>query len=226
MNTFQSIFNEAINSEKRIYTGEPLESGGTSIQGEAAPPIKTLAAKGAFSEGMKVLDYGAGKYGRNSEFLRKMGVEVYSYDPFNGTSGVDGWSGVTTDKPTNTDFDAVFTSYVLNVVPEHIEDGIIKDAASYADDQIHITRNMDVFDSIKKALIRKDRIVGDFFINEFATQEEKTQYDNGELPNETIMEFVEHGVQTSKGFQRIPTLEDKGFKPVRKTSGFKVYIND
>ena len=109
---------------KRKYTGEPLEAGGTSIAGNAAPPIRALFEAGHLSG--KVMDFGAGKYARNANYLREKGVKVYAYDPFNGDPNGDGWNTTTTKLPPAGKFDAVFTSYVLNVVPEHIEDQIIQ----------------------------------------------------------------------------------------------------
>jgi hypothetical protein len=58
-----------LESRGRFYAGKPLETGGTSIAGGAAPPIKFLFAKGYIKPGMKVLDFGAGKYARNADFL-------------------------------------------------------------------------------------------------------------------------------------------------------------
>lgn len=207
--------------ELRRYGGEPLESGGTSIKGSAAPAIRALAGKGAF-EGATVLDYGAGKYARNTNYLREMGLKVYAYDPFNGVSGADGWTETTTAPPTEK-FDVGFTSFVLNVVPEHIEKKIVQDVRKLCKNSYHITRNMDIFKMVKNALGRKDKTVTAFFLNSFADEEEKAAFQEGTLTDETIMEFCEHGVQTNKGFQRIPTLEDQGFRLTRKTEGFKVY---
>ena len=39
------------------------------------------------------MDFGAGKFGRNADFLRANGIKCYAYDPYNGTN-VDGWTGV------------------------------------------------------------------------------------------------------------------------------------
>lgn len=62
--------------EDKYYTGKPLESGGTSITGGAAPALKALVGK-VFKRGMKVLDYGAGKYARNADYLRGEGIDTY-----------------------------------------------------------------------------------------------------------------------------------------------------
>ena len=206
--------------EKRVYTGDPLETGGTSIQGLAAPAIQALTKAGKFQG--NVLDYGAGKYGRNAKFIREAGFKVWSYDPFNGKAGANGWTEVSKDLP-NIQFDVGFTSYVLNVVPEKIEDQIISDVSSKCKVAYHITRNMDIFDSVKKALLRGEPTVKNFFLKEFATPIEQEALENQQLADSTILEFCEFGVQTSRGFQRIPKLEEKGFSLLRKTSGFKVY---
>jgi len=208
--------------EAKVYKGDPLETGGTSIQGQAAPAVRALFKSGAIKPGMKVVDYGAGKYGRNANFLRENGVEVFGYDPYNGTDS-DGWSGVSKTPPTGQKFDLAMSVFVLNVVPEHTEDDIITKMRRLAPHQIHITRNLDVFESVKKALKRQDKTVGGFFLEEFADEEQKQRYEAGELTDQDIMEFVHHGAQTSRGFQRIPTLDQKGFRLLRKTSGFKVF---
>lgn len=206
----------------RVYVGDPLETGGTSIQGKEAPALRKLYETGTFPEGSTILDYGAGKFGRNANFLRDIGFEVYAYDPFNGTS-VDGYEGVSNKLPKGIKFDIAFTSFVFNVVPSHIEDQIIKDIKKFSKKQIHITRNMDIYETVKKALERKDPLVSNFFIEEFAKPDEVEMFEDGNLTKDIILEFCIHGVQTSQGFQRIPVLEDKGFKVIRKTSAFKVY---
>ena len=205
----------------RKYTGDPLEKGGTSIKGQgAAPVIKNLANKGIFADKI-ILDYGAGKYGRNAEAIRETGARVFAYDPFHGSGG-DGWSSVAASLP-NEKFDMAFTSYVLNVVPEKTEDQIIKEVESKSNKVFHITRNLDIFNSVKRALERKDRIVGEFFLKHFANEQEREAFEEGTLNDETILEFCKHGVQTSCGFQRIPELENKGYNLKQNTVGYKLY---
>jgi len=209
-------------AKRRVYTGKPLETGGTSIQGKAAPSLKLLFNKGVFKEGDTVLDYGAGKYGRNANFLREEGFKVYAYDPFNCTS-VDGWVGVSKKLPKGMKFDVAFTTFVLNVVPDKLENTIIREVKQHSKHQFHITRNMDIYDTIKKALERKDKIVSNFFLDEFANSQEEAAFNTDKITKEMMVKFCEFGVQTSKGFQRIPFLEDKGFKLVKKANGFKIY---
>lgn len=211
-----------LTEDDRKYTGDPLETGGTSIAGGVVAGVKLMLQNGTIKEGMKVLDYGAGKYGRNAEFLRQNGIECFAYDPFNGT-GKDGRNGVAAVLPKKK-FDVAFTSYVLNVVPEHIEDDILREVQSVSKTDFHITRNKDITASITKALNRKDPLVGKFFLENFANEEEAEMYENGTLTPEVIDNFVKHGVQTSRGFQRIPELEDKGYRLIKNTTGYKIYI--
>lgn len=208
--------------EKRRYGGEPLESGGTSISAGAAPAVKQLFQRGVF-DNADVLDYGAGKYARNANFLRENDIRVYAYDPYNGSSDGDGWVTTTTKKPV-AKFDVGFTSFVLNVVPENIEKSIIQDLRGLCKKSYHITRNKDIFVMVKNALMRGDPTVTNFFLNNFADEDEAALLKNGEeIPDQVVQEFCEHGVQTSRGFQRIPTLEDHGFQLIKNTSNFKVY---
>lgn len=196
------------------YTGKPLESGGTSIGLATAPGVRYLVDGGLIKKGQTICDYGAGKSGRNANFLRKLGFKVYAYDPFNG-QGVDGWEGVSNKKPTEK-FDVCFTSYVLNVVPEPIETQIIAKCKRLGKSVFHITRNMDIYDTIKKNLEQKNKVVTDFFVKEF-------EGDSKNYTNEDVLALCYFGVQTSKGFQRIPELEKKGFKLLVKTHGYKIY---
>jgi hypothetical protein len=204
---------------KGFYTGEPLETGGTSIQGDAAPALRLISSN--FKKGDKILDYGAGKYGRNSNYLRKERFKVYAYDPYNG-SDTNGWEYVSKKLPSER-FDVVFTCFVLNVVSDSIEDSILSSTKKLGKQEFHITRNQDIFDSVKKALLRKDKVVYNFFTKNFADKEDIEAFESGDLSDDVIMAFCTYGVQTSRGFQRIPFLEDKGYTLMKKTSGFKIY---
>ena len=211
------------------YVGEPLETGGTSIAGNAAPPVRELLKNGSIKTGMKVLDYGCGKFLRNASFLRENGVEVYAYDPFNQGSK-DGWEFGSNKLPRGVKFDVVFSAYVLNVVPQKIEQHIIHETQMLGKHVYHITRNMDIFDTTVKALNRMDKVVSGFFLNEYLPSLHVTERDrlrlaleDDTLTKEDIIKFCMFGVQTSRGFQRIPMLEEYGFRVARKTSGFKVY---
>jgi hypothetical protein len=216
---FEASIDPCTISPRGYYNGKPLEKGGTSIQGKAAPGVRWLFGKGYIKTTDKVLDYGAGKYGRNGLYLREQGCDVFCYDPFNG-SGKDGWNGVAATLPKER-FDITFTSFVLNVIPIQIERDIVREVSSMSKKSFHITRNTDIFDSVKKALYRKDKLVGAFFKKHFATDLEKEQYKQEVLDDETIMEFCLFGVQTSRGFQRIPCLNDAQL--LKSTSGYKIY---
>ena len=76
---------------------------------------------------------------------------------------------------------------------------------------------------VKNALLRKDPTVTAFFLNSYANDKDKQKFEEGTLTDDDIMEFSEFGVQTNKGFQRIPTPEDHGLLLLRNTFGYKVY---
>lgn len=206
--------------KQRYYTGVPLESGGTSIPGSAAPAVKWLVDSGLV-EGT-VLDYGAGKYARNADFLRDRGFKTYAFDPFN-FNGKEGWEqGAVSSILPKKKFDVAFSCFVLNVVPKKLEAEIIATTEGLAKKTIHITRNRDIFDMVKRALHKQDRTVWPFFVEHFwKGKDEPTITD---LTDDLIEDFCKHGVQTIKGFQRIPVLEQYGYELVRNTSGFKIYI--
>jgi hypothetical protein len=63
-----------------------------------------------------IIDWGAG-HGRHSEALRKLGYKVWSYDPYNGKD-VDGYCNVSKKLPECA-HDVIFSTYVLNVIPQH-----------------------------------------------------------------------------------------------------------
>ena len=226
MKTFNQYLEESqvVNTD-RFYQGEPLETGGTSITAGPAPLIKDLFQKKQIKPGDTIFDYGAGKSGRNAKWLREQGCNVFAFDPYHGTTA-DGWEGVAAQKPKNIKFDVVFTAYVLNVVPEHIETGLLQDVNRYVGSgkQFHITRNRDIFDTVKNALKRHDPIIGKFFLTQFAENENDVNaYETKTLSDNRIREFCVFGVQTSRGFQRVPLLERKGYKLLRNSSGFKLY---
>lgn len=208
--------------ESEYYAKAPLETGGTSTNFSApAPAIKQLVSKGVIQPDHKVLDYGAGKYGRNANFLREQGIKTFAYDPFNG-SGEEGWNGVSTTL-SGGGFDVAFTSYVLNVVPQHIEAQILQEISNKANRVVHIVRNRDVFDSVKKALLRKEKTVWNFFETEYLPNS-KIAY-NDEITDELVADLCRFGVQTSRGFQRICQLENYGYTLIKgsATSPYKVY---
>jgi len=208
--------------ESAYYTGQPLETGGTSTNfNSAAPGLQLLVKKGNIQQKDVVVDYGAGKYGRNANYLRDLGIKTYGYDPFNGYSD-DGWEEVSTSLPDTT-FDVGFTSFVLNVVPKHVEEHIITDVNRIAKHSYHIVRNNDVFIGVKNALSKRDKTVWAFFMKEFVPT--LHNFDENNISDDLIREFCKFGVQTSRGFQRICHLEEYGYKLIKgnQTSPYKLY---
>jgi hypothetical protein len=207
-----------------FYDGPPLEEGGTSITGKAAPFIRRLGK--IVTPGMKILDYGAGRVARNADHLRTLGAKVYAYDPFHSTGG-DGWEpGSVTQRLPHGKFDLVFTCYVLNVVPKHIEDNILKNCRRFAKGtEYHVTRNKDILVMVRRALGRDDARVGGFVREWFVT---RCRTDLADVPfadwtDDDYMDLCHYGVATSAGFQRIPILENQGYTFAAKTSGWKAY---
>jgi len=208
-------------ARSKYYEGVSLEEGGTSRAGEVSPAIMYLFNSGVFVSGDKVIDYGAGKYARNANFLRNQGIDVFAYDPYNGGSG-DGWLKISSTLPKGEYFNVGFTCYVLNVVPKKIEQKIISELSSICGVSYHTVRN-DIFDFVKRALLAKKEPIVSFFINNFASADEINDLEEGNLSNNVIMEFCEFGVQTSKGFQRLTVLEKEGASLILKNKSYKIY---
>ena len=104
----------------------------------------------------KILDWGSGK-GRHTKFLRDIGYEVWSYDPYNGEDTLDGYNNISKHLPDFCKFDIVFSAYVLNVVPKKDLSNEIRKIESYSKkDGIIIHKVREDFDLIKKAAMSKD----------------------------------------------------------------------
>lgn len=196
------------------FYAEPTMSKLTSIKSGVAKSLEWLYKKNVFKG--NIIDYGCGQVARNSVFLREKGLKVYSYDPYWGVSGKDGWSEISSDLP-NENFEVGFTSFVLNVVNINEENEILQWCNKHCKKEYHITRNLDVKDMITKALQRKDKLVTDFYINVFSGDINKP------ITDKDIEEFSFFGTKTSKGFQRIPELSLKGYKLIKLETQVKIY---
>jgi hypothetical protein len=218
----------------RTYTGKSVETGATSIKGQgAAPAIKWLVKKGLIRKGMRVLDYGAGKYARNADYLRAMGCKVYAYDPHNFNTHGSGFlkGNVTKRKPTGK-FDVAFTSFVLNVVPAKVELQIVREVKTYADRVFHIHRNQDIVEMAENAILGKttNRWITSWYHNKFvqaprACAEAMTEQEK----MHTVNDFVHYGFQTGKGkFQRLPkktAMQHRGYRILQDQVGRLIWAD-
>ena len=82
---------------------------------------------------------------------------------------------------------------------------------------MHVVCNMDIYVTTIKALERGDKLVTDFYKNEYKGKGTPSHYEKND-----IIEFCKFGVQTSKGFQRITDLE--GYTLAGNTSNYKVFV--
>lgn len=206
----------------RTYRGPSLERGGTDpkVKGPA-PAVRKLVEEGRIVG--HVLDFGAGRAGRNATYLRGLGHAVYAYDPYNGTDD-DGWSAVSRNLPRPTEhFETGLTSFVLNVVPEAVEREIIEKVGGLTDRAFHITRNFDIVQMIDEALRKPDSIVSRFFLEHYADDVLRVRHERGLLDLWDAEEFARFGTATSRGFQRLPVLELKGWRLLHDRAGWKVY---
>jgi hypothetical protein len=203
-----------LEDNKPTYQGPALEKGATSISGKGkpAPGMEYLISHGIFKKGMKVLDYGAGKYARNSKFLQQHGIDSVAVDPFNHNEK----SGVLPDEAVaGKHFDVAFTSYVLNVVPEKIEDEILSKLDKLADSQCHITRGVDLVEFLAASQDRKGFTYKWIQENVKGLNAEVKRFLQGQASKEDLIKLAEFGFATPRGFQRLPGLERKGYSLVR-----------
>ncbi len=210
---------------QEVYQGPAVEKGKTSIKGGVVAAVASLFKSGVIKPGMKVLDYGAGKVARNADWLRKQGVKVYAYDPFNSTGG-DGWEmgSVVSKKPTGK-FDVAFSCYVLNVVPAGVETDVVANVAKAAPERFHVVRSKsDLLNQVGRSLRKgSNAVLKQWFANEFATPQDVKDLEDGTLSKERIRDFVIFGVKTGKDrFQRIPTIALNS-APVSKGSAWEMY---
>jgi len=212
----------------RAYKGKSIENGATSIKGQGpSPALKWLVKKGHLRKGMRVLDYGAGKFARNADYLRSLGCKVYAYDPYNfNTTGSGFLKGkVTKRKPTGR-FDVAFTCFVLNVVPAKVELQIVREVKTYSDCVFHVTRNLDIVTMANKAILGEtnNTWITDWYYDKFmqaprVVAESMTEYEK----RRTLGNFVHYGFQTGKGkFQRLPketAMTHRGYLMLQEQAG-------
>ena len=199
-----------IEAQGPTYQGPPLEKGGTSIsaQGKPAPGIDLLVGKGILKPGIKILDYGAGKYARNAKYLIQKGMDVVAVDKFNHNEQ----NGVLPDEAIDSQhFDVAFTSYVLNVIPESVEDEILQKLDSIADVQCHITRGNDLLEFLAQSQERKGYTYKWIIENVSGLDDETKRFSEGIAEKEDLMKLAHFGFATPRGFQRLPDLEEKGY---------------
>jgi hypothetical protein len=222
MKTLRQVYESLSEGKYPTYQGPPLEKGGTSISAGAVPELKYLVSSGFLKKGQKILDFGAGKYGRNTLHLKSLGFDVTAVDKFNYNEKF----GVRPEESIKgLHFDVAFTTYVLNVVPESIEDEVIETLESVAGTQAHITRGGDLIAYLKGAAQRKGYTYK--WISEnipgHGIDEEVSRYLKGKFKSDDLLALARFGFATVRGFQRLPSLEDKGFS-LEKSGTSRVYF--
>lgn len=211
-------------SQKEYYDGASPEQGGTSMKiSTPAPAIVSMHKNGWFDGAENVIDFGSGRTSRNANFLRQQGFNVFAYDPFHGDNS-SGWGvdEVSNRIPSGITFDVGFTSFVTNVVPKHIEDVIVDELESVSKKTYHITRRKDIFVMAKDNLLKGNKFIMDFYLNEYGGKLPLPEGDK-QLLDDIVMDFCLYGFITKRGFQRIPEMEYSGYDLKINTSAYKVY---
>jgi len=199
---------------RKTYCGEPLEKGGTSISAGVSPTVKWLFKQGYIKSGQKILDYGAGKYSRNANWLREKGCEVYAYDPYN-YNDEDPWkkNGVS-NKLTRHKFDVGLSVFVLCVVRKKDEKDIKKYLSKKCKKNFYVNRGTELVDSVKWSIVTVRDPVISFY------KEYKNSFRAGER-TPSIEDFCKYGVKTKRGFQRLS--EPKSLKKIKETRAFRIF---
>ena len=104
-----------------------------------SPAIKKLMGMGPFDNTwVNILDYGSGRYSPNADYMRDLGLKVYSFDPHFGASP-DGWKGVSKQRPHKT-FDFAITTFLLDRLDEEALEDALMVCESLANKSIQIVR--------------------------------------------------------------------------------------
>lgn len=210
------------------FEGDPETDSKASSMRSGTPPSKDLLRVFKSISPIKpdgspvtVLDYGAGREGRNAEALREMGFKVYGYD-YSHSHGSGGWAGVSTKKPVGVKFDYCMCVFVLNVVTKEIEKEIVKDLKRFSKNIVVMVRQFggnDLGTSAEKGIKRGKGITYDWFVDKYLSARglsiEDVFDEEGNVPQELVLDFARFGFLT-KGpfgvsFQRATFPEEYGF---------------
>ena len=179
-----------------------IDTSRTSIPGTLAPSVKYLIDKGIIKAGMRVLDFGSGRFLRNAIPMREMGITVYAYDPLNcNDEDGDGFKDgvISGTLPDSAEIDLVLSAYVLNVLTNEQEEDCLETlSVCYSGiPQYHIVRNRDLLEIVqyKNMSFGKSKQEADAILRE--------------------------GFVTQSGFQRFS--EPSGMEMIRKESGFRIF---
>ena len=128
-------------------TGDNMDK--TSIYTYSPSPAIKWLNKHVFSitNPETIMDFRAGRYCRNAEYLRSCGFKVYAYDPNHGSMEADPYNGETPFKlPYCRNPDVVFTCFVLNTIESKEDFDDILTTCEYKSVMrtYHITRNKDL----------------------------------------------------------------------------------
>lgn len=112
MKTFEEYWNEEVASSKN--TARPRT--------ELSPAIVDWLSRGVFKDAKTILDFGAGR-GENAEFLKKKlpEAEITAYEPHPHNNLV-----ISKYSELEKNYDLVYSTYVLNVVPPEVQETIVK----------------------------------------------------------------------------------------------------
>ncbi|MFA5024246.1 MAG: hypothetical protein WC523_04780 [Patescibacteria group bacterium] len=210
-------------NEKKLknitYCGPSLEFGKTSMFcNKPTPGINRLIKQGLLAKGLKILDYGAGKYARNTKYLVGQGFNSIAVDKFNYN---EQYNVLKNKDIRDLYFDVSFTSYVLNVVSEYTESRILNKLSNISKTQCHIVRN-DLVSNLDCVQKNKGPVYN-WIIKNVTMKKEAKLFSAGQADNDCLIKLARFGFATPKGFQRLVFLENKGFDLIY-SGAYKIYI--
>jgi len=112
----------------------------------------------------------------------------------------------------------------MDSIPHNTETKIINILKSLSLEQIHITRNLDIYEVASNFILKttSNNFIKDFFFRDFLG-EHKLSISKSDINEELVLELCYYGFPGYENFNRIPKLEKNGAILIKKTANWKLY---